>query len=193
MENWKAIQGYEGLYEVSDLGRVRALPRQVRNTAKSVRRLQGGIMKPYLQTAGYYVVKLSRAQKRVSKYVHRLVAEAFIGPCPKGEEVRHRDGRKLHCELTNLRYGTRLENVEDSMVTGTIPHGAKHGRAKLTEQQALAIIAAEGSYSEIAKRLGTTKNNARNIKLGVSWRHLPRPYEMCPPRPTRRQRQAGRG
>lgn len=114
-ESWRPVVGMEGLYEVSDAGRVRSLPRQ---TASGVH--GGGIRKLSLDTNGYLTVKLSRDGKPTNYRVHKLVTAAFLGPCPEGQEVRHWDGDHANAALTNLLYGTRAENMADQR---------RHGRS----------------------------------------------------------------
>ena len=105
-EIWKAVPGYEGLYEVSDLGRVRSFARGV----------NGRLLKPGKASNGYFTVCLGRGKSRT---LHSLVAEAFIGPKPSGQEVLHKDGTRTNNCVHNLRYGTRAENIRDAVVQGT--------------------------------------------------------------------------
>lgn len=112
-ERWRPVVGYEGRYEVSDLGRVRSslpcrglpVPRLLRSNPNA---------------EGYLCVSLYQegSSQRTSR-VHRLVAAAFLGPCPPGQEVRHRDGDRRNPVLTNLAYGTQSENTLDSVRHGT--------------------------------------------------------------------------
>jgi len=105
METWLPAPGFEGFYEVSDEGRVRSLHRGIRT-------LRPGTAN------GYPMVILSVNGKRAKRYVHRLVAEAFIGPCPEGQEVRHRNDDRLNPALSNLLYGTSSENNYDAVANG---------------------------------------------------------------------------
>lgn len=99
VENWRPVVGYEGLYEVSDLGRVRSL-----------RRARPRILKPGRMSGGHLSVALGRGNSRT---VHSLVMEAFVGPRPEGCEVRHLDGVHQHNSLGNLEYATRSRNAQD--------------------------------------------------------------------------------
>lgn len=114
LEVWKPVPGYEGLYEVSSIGRVKSLPRL---------RVKGGIMKlrPGNKSGCYLAVALSKHDVRVVHYVHYLVLLAFVGPRPEGLEVRHLDGNDLNNTLGNLAYGTSAENKAD-----VLRHGRHH-------------------------------------------------------------------
>jgi len=107
-EVWKPIAGWPN-YEVSDLGRVRSLPRE---------RARGGILKPQRDSGGYQKVALSRPGQVRRFRVHKLVAEAFIGPCPPGEEARHLNDVKDDNRAANLAYGTRRDNGRDAVENG---------------------------------------------------------------------------
>lgn len=114
-ETWLPVIDYEGLYLVSDFGRVRSLPR---NTTS------GRIMKLPPDKHGYPWVTLTKNGKQKRRAVHQLVAEAFIGPCPEGQEVRHKDGDPANARADNLCYGTHGENMMDAVRHGTHPTGS---------------------------------------------------------------------
>lgn len=119
-EQWRAVSGYEGMYEVSDLGRVRSLDRLVRSkksaTGFALRR--GRVLRPRRKPSGHIQVSLSRASAVVDVHVHRLVLEAFAGKCPPGLEALHADDVPENNMLTNLRWGTRAENIADRIRNG---------------------------------------------------------------------------
>src|SRR6266576_797367 len=103
-ETWRAVIGYEGLYEVSDLGRVRSLPTNDRW------RRNGRILNQATHPNGYKQVGLSNAFRRKRTWtVHHLVLTAFIGPRPVGLESRHLDGNPGNNTPGNLAWGTRSE------------------------------------------------------------------------------------
>jgi HNH endonuclease/NUMOD4 motif len=119
-ESWLPVVGWESLYEVSDLGRVRSLRR---STAMGWR--GGNMLRTTAKIQGYPVVSLSNGPTRRTAKVHRLVLEAFAGPCPEGMEALHRDGVREHVTLSNLRWGTHLENVADRANHGTTANSNK--------------------------------------------------------------------
>ena len=96
-----------GRYAVSSRGRVRSGEK---------------ILRPGVGTTGYRATRLVGPDGRRRLYkVHRLVLEAFVGPCPEGQEARHLDGDRLNNALENLAWGTRSENAQDRTVHGTNP------------------------------------------------------------------------
>lgn len=115
-ERWRPVHGYSGLYEVSDQGRVRRLPRRGLDD-----RLLRGKMLSVKGTGpgGRPRVCLYKNGRRTWYLVYRLVLEAFVGPCPRGMESRHyRNPSVTDCRLSNLRWGTHRENVSDMIKHG---------------------------------------------------------------------------
>ena len=111
-ERWAAIPGYVGSYEVSDQGRVQSLERVV-NGPNGRHTLRGQIMRGGHN--GRYRTVILSDRGRVKNYtVHSLVMLAFVGPRPAGMDVCHNDGDHLNNALENLRYDTRVANMEDA-------------------------------------------------------------------------------
>ena len=126
LEQWKPVYGYEGIYEVSSHGRVRSLDRTVTRSDGQVRHLEGKVLRtPPMQPSGYPFVNLRAQGKHRIRYVHSLVAEAFIGTRPEGMEVCHYDGNKTNNHVDNLRYGTSRDNELDKLRHGTNYNAAK--------------------------------------------------------------------
>lgn len=123
-EQWLPVVGYEGSYEVSDLGRVRSLDRVTIRKNGSPLTVRGRVLRPCRDPYGYYQVNLCAGTEQHISRVHRLVAAAFIGPCPAGAEVRHGPGGFLDNRVVNLCYGSRRDNALDKRRDGT-HHQAK--------------------------------------------------------------------
>lgn len=120
IENWMPIPGYEGDYEVSDLGRVRSLPRRVMRRNGASCHVAGRVMSTKATNRkGYVVVNLRRPGTAKTHLVHRLVLAAFVGPSPEGMETRHLNGDPCDNRLPNLAYGTPVENATDKTRHGT--------------------------------------------------------------------------
>ena len=128
IELWMPVAGYEGLYSVSNLGRVRSEDREVACRDGGVRRQRAFIRKVGLNDDGYLVLNLSKDAKKRKHRVHVLVAAAFIGPRPEGMEVAHNDGSRAVSRLDNLRYDTHTGNMRDRVAHGTRPIRGAHGR-----------------------------------------------------------------
>ena len=106
-EIWKDIKGFEGLYQVSNLGRVKSLERI---DAKGNKRKER-ILKSSIIRNGYYLVCLHKQSIQKSYYIHRLVYEAFNGQIPEGLQVNHINEVKTDNKLENLNLMTRKENI----------------------------------------------------------------------------------
>lgn len=118
-EEWRPVVGYEGLYEVSEHGRVRSLDRIIQVSGQGPRRWRGRIMIPGVGDLGRRTVMLSREGNVTPITVHRLVLEAFVGVRPVDQECRHLNGDASDNRLVNLAWGTHVENINDKMQHGT--------------------------------------------------------------------------
>jgi len=117
-ELWLPIPGFEGFYEVSNQGRVRSLGRRVVYADGSVHTHPGKLLRQSICKMGRHRVDLRANGKRSNRLVHRLVLEAFVGPCPPGMECCHFDDNPSNNCLDNLRWGTRMENFDDRARNG---------------------------------------------------------------------------
>jgi hypothetical protein len=132
-------------------------------------------LKPFPDRNGYLRVDLG-AGRSDCRLVHRLVLEAFVGPCPEGMECRHDpDYNPGNCRLENLCWGTKKENGEDKVRHGTTAKGERIGSAVLTEAdvlEALVLRAAGESIASIARRFGVDRCSISGIFHGRTWRHV---------------------
>lgn len=122
-EQWRPVVGLEGLYEVSDQGRVRSLDRVVPHGLYGSASLRGKILKGMMSPAASYPsVGFGRHGRQ---YIHRLVMAAFVGPKPEGLITCHKNGDTSDNRLQNLRYDTYSSNLDDAVEHGTYRNG--HG------------------------------------------------------------------
>lgn len=169
IEEWKPVPGYEGLYEVSNHGRVRSLPRN--GTAPEVK-----IRKTQITKAGYEIVHLSKDNAAKAISVHTLVLTAFIGPKPDKMECRHLDGCRTNNKADNLAWGTKQQNMSDQIKHGTIARGERCGHAKLTleqVQQARSMIQAGMTHKAVSKLFNVSRPTITNLWSGRNWQHIP--------------------
>lgn len=175
---WKAVPGFEGLYEVSSEGAVRSLPRSVERLSRWGRpitvRFQGRVLKPARRPDGHLVVTLSKGGAHTTFFVHELVLIAFVGERPAGLEARHLDGVPSNNHSDNLKWGTRVENIHDRKAHGheNPARGERHPRAVLTEERVLRIraeVARGRSQSSVARDLGVHRAVVHKVITGRTW------------------------
>jgi hypothetical protein len=149
---------------------------------KSLR--DGRIMKGG-NTNGYKAVSLRRYGLQENKTVHRLVLEAFVGPCPEGMQTRHYpDPDKTNNKLSNLSWSTQSRNIRDNVDWGihTDNRGEKHGMSRLTEDVVQKILAAEGTVTSLAKIFNIAPGWVSMIKHRKAWGHIvPKKYVALKP------------
>lgn len=157
-ERWRWVVGYEGLYLVSDLGRVFSIPRETTS---------GGLVTPVVRN-GYQIVCLSRHGETVKRQVHRIELEAFIGLPKDGYQANHIDGNRSNNRLDNLEWVTQQENIEHELyVLGNI-----YPRQKLTQEDVRAIRTSLKSNRELAQEYGVSYSTIQNARTGKSYRKV---------------------
>ncbi len=120
MEQWKDIPGFEGYYQVSDLGRVRSVDRTIAHIKdKRVRRLKGRILCIKIDNVCRQSIILSKHGQYTTRRIHRLVLESFVGPCPFNHQACHNDGNASNNTIENLRWDTKISNENDKIAHGT--------------------------------------------------------------------------
>lgn len=114
-EIWKDVKGYEGLYQVSNLGNVKRFPyttigRTIGKRSTYIKRFKGGILHPTLANNGYFVINLTKNSKQKIHYIHRLVAEAFLENHRNYPCINHKDECKTNNNVNNLEWCTYAYN-----------------------------------------------------------------------------------
>jgi hypothetical protein len=164
-ELWKIVVRNKN-YEVSSLGRVRRITPEQGIRAGKIRKL--GYNGKYFQVS---FPGLDGKWRPVG--VHQLVAEAFIGPCPPGKEVNHKDLNKRNNRYTNLEYKTHVANCRHAMIHGHWPVGEKNGRAKLTRKDVVRIwkLHHQGMPKiAIARLFPVNRSSIQFILKGKTWK-----------------------
>jgi len=172
-EVWKDIEGFEGMYQVSSLGRIKSLERTVKGKWKTDTIYHELIRKPST-CKPYNIVRLSKNGKSFYKTVHRLVAMAFLPNIEEKPEVNHIDGNKKNNLLSNLEWVTRSENCVHYMKLGTrnTAKGEKHLKSILTAKQAEEIKYGDDPIAELAKKFGIAYQTAWAVRNGRTWKHI---------------------
>ena len=165
--NWLPITGYEGRYDVSDSGQV--------NSRSDYRPSSGGILIPWVQNRGYQYVSLRLDGKKKTFAVHRLVLDAFVGPCPHGMQVAHGDGDPKNNHLSNLRWATPKDNIADRARHGRTAKGEANGSSKLDRHAVKTIKRMKDhgfSAFETARLACVNPSTIQSIWSGESWIHI---------------------
>lgn len=166
-EIWKAIPGWEGYYSASDQGRIKSEDRIIKRIITGVKEKHKGIiLKPWIAKQsgkGYLMVALNRGNEKLKIGVHRLVLWAFVGKQEKGIDARHLDGNCKNNHLSNLAYGTRSENIEDS-----IKHLTMMNPKKLTRLDVIDIC--EMGRKKISAKIVSQKYNVNRNTITEIWR-----------------------
>ena len=170
-ELYLPVLGYEGLYEVSDQGRVRSLERSVRKW-DGFRTVKGRELKLSKTPKGYLVATIYKEGERLRKGVHCLVAESFLAKPLGTDRVLHNNDVKTDNRLTNLRWGTHQDNMEDAIKNDRCPKGEKNGWSKLTATEVLAIRKDSRTQVAIAKDYNVQRTAIQKIKTRESWAWL---------------------
>ncbi len=166
METWKPVVGLDGRYDVSDLGRVR-------------NHRTGQILKTSLigGAACYHSVNLPSPKGFRRRIVHRLVLEAFVGPCPPGMQGAHCDGNPDNNALANLEWKTPKANSEDRIIHGTSKKGSKHNLAILDEAAVISMRADKVAnpsitLKELGAKYGVSLHVAHQVLTRRTWKHV---------------------
>lgn len=161
MEIWKYINGYEGLYEISNKGKVR--------------NAEGRILKARTQNKGYFYVTLHSNHKERKFTIHRLVAEVFIPKINGFNQVNHINGNKKDNSVENLEWCNQRLNYNHGMQKFLYSHNENHYFAKLTNEQVRTIptlFKIGFTRTTISRILNVNVSSIEAIEKGISYREL---------------------
>ena len=168
MEIWKDIKGYEGLYQISNLGRIKSLPRSKRNFNINTKQLDTitipeKIRKPQLTKYGYYRIGLTKNHKQTYYSVHRLVAEAFILNPDNLTQINHKDEVKTNNEVDNLEWCDAKYNAN---------YGTRSKRTGKKQMKSIMCIETKTVYRslvEASKQTGLSAGNISSVCNNRKW------------------------
>lgn len=156
IEEWKDIDGYEDLYEVSSFGNVRGKKR-------------GCILKGCKSTQGYLVLNLCKKGKSITNRIHRLVAGAFLEKDKDTFVVNHLNGIKTDNRVSNLEWCSQSSNIKHSYDTGLSKKGVYYTRSKLNKDQVVEIrelLTDKIPHRSIAAKFGVSRTTITMINTG---------------------------
>ena len=166
-EEWRDVVDYEGLYQVSNFGRVRSFQKDKMK-----------ILKSGFSAFGYLRVVLCKDFQKKNRSIHILVAKAFI-PNPEGKtQVNHIDGDKKNNHVSNLEWATPAENIHHAFEVGLRKSGCEHFRAKLTAEQVREIRRdcvpgdPERGFRAFAEKFHVTHRIIRDAYYGISYKDV---------------------
>ncbi len=168
-ERWIAVEGYEGLYEVSDLGRIRSVARLISYKGTDLTALRRGtLMRGAPDRKGYEHLVLCKKGKQRTVFRSRIVAKAFV-PNPQGfKDVHHKDFDKTNNAANNLEWVTHRMNIDASLKAGNY---AKKLTSKLVSE--IRTRAANGeSQASIARSLGVRYGTVHLVVNRRAWSHV---------------------
>lgn len=177
-ELWKDVVGFEGLYQFNKCGTLKSSDRweYTKNRFSDFKRLRvGKTMVPYVDKNGRYRVCLCKKGLPKKFFIHRLMLETFVGPCPVGMEACHINDDPSDNRLENLYWGTREENNKDKIRNGKTAKGEKNGQSKLSTYQVLMIKYMQHlkiPLRKVAKMFNVNRKVIWNIIHEKSWSHV---------------------
>lgn len=179
IEEWSDITGFEGIYQVSSKGRVRALDRTMPSGRWGKVRRKGGIINPSVNKFGYLTVGLRFNGNRKWMLVHRLVCESFHGPSPNGKPfaAHFPDPNPANNMPTNLMWASPAENSSHRKIHGTNLAGERNPSAILSEDDVRYIRSSyirgrpryPGNQKYLAKRFGVSVASIKGVVNMKSW------------------------
>lgn len=164
---WRGVPGFETKYQVSNTGLMRRFG--------SIYLLKGGTT-----TLGYRKIRLVNSPVYWNAYIHQLVLLAFVGECPQGYEVNHKDGNPGNNRLENLEYLTHRQNIQHSFdvlgrTTDHVPCGEKHVQAKLTDDKVREIrrlYVAGSTMAKLADLYEVSSIAIWSVIHRKTWKHI---------------------
>lgn len=174
-EQWFPISFVDEPYQISNLLRIKKLPREVKNK-QSLYVIKERIISPWISKSKYYSIRMKTNGKNTSFLFHRIIALAFI-PNPENKpQVNHINGIKTDNRIENLEWVTGSENIQHAFNTGLNQgrKGENHASSKLTELQVLEIRKLKNTMTQqkIGELFGVKYQIIGNILRNENWKHI---------------------
>jgi hypothetical protein len=170
-EVWKEINGYEGIYLISNLGNVKSLERFVSNHSGFNKKLKEKYRKPSISKTGYYVLDLQKESKRKTFKLHRLIAIAFIENTFNKPCINHKNGNKLDNRIENLEWCTISENNIHAINTKLKnDSGVNNSKSNITENDVYFIRNSKLKLKELSEMFNINQSGISKIKLRKTYK-----------------------
>ena len=172
MEVFKDILGYEGLYQVSNLGKVKSTERKAKHWRGGLLTVKSRIMKPFTSKCGYLIVSISKNSIDNKFLIHRLVSNAFIPNPYNKPQVNHINGIKTDNKVSNLEWATTSENSLHAFKNNLKAKGQNRTQSKLTNKEVLEIRHSNLRNIELSRLYNISKSIISGIQKGRLWKHV---------------------
>lgn len=157
-EIWKDIHGYKGIYKASSKGRITSLDRTIEHNIVGSKKVEGKMLKQYLDNHGYFRVNLSKNGNAKKHSVHRLITLSFLGPSDL--PVNHIDGIKTNNNIENLEYVTMKQNIEHAVSVGLIKNNSK-----INEKEIIKDYLSGYRLRDLERKYKTSHQNIKIILI----------------------------
>ncbi len=177
IEKWEDLPNFEGIYQVSDFGRIKSLPKMWITGNKGTLRVKGEtIMKLSIDSGGYCQVELSKYKQKNKFLVHRIVAQVFIDN-PEGKGcVNHKNSIRNDNRVENLEWCTHSENTNHAISNGRIEKrlGEDHPMSILSESDVIKIRSISDKYTQqdLANMFGVGRRAIGHVISRKTWGHI---------------------
>jgi hypothetical protein len=172
METFKDIIGWEGFYQISNLGNVKSLPRFSDNHSGFKKNLKGKILKAQISKTGYYVVDLKHNSKRKTFKLHRLIAIHFIENTFNKGFINHINGIKTDNSIGNLEWVSVAENNKHAVIIGLKnDYGVNNSKSKLKKEDVLFIRNSNLKLSELAAIFNMNQSGISKVRLYKTYKN----------------------
>lgn len=178
IEEWKDIPGYKGIYQASNLGRIKSLSRIVYLPKRKINRRQKEIILTFNpKTKQYPKVSLHNNSEHEVRTIHNIIGLLFVPNPNKLPFLNHKNGIKTDPRACNLEWCSHLENIRHAFKNGLIPSGEDNHKAKLSNNIVLAIkrlyrINPKVNQSAIARKLGVQRSIINGIVKKRKWNYV---------------------
>jgi hypothetical protein len=173
-EIWKDIQGYESLYQASNLSRIRSLDRIIYYSDGRINHTKGKIINSYIDSSnGYSIIRLSKNNKIKRYKVHRIIAKLFLDNPNKYVQINHKDCNKTNNNIENLEWCNQSQNMKHAFANNLIKRysGIENINSKLDYHIVSIIRKSILSCKELANIFNVSEGCIKQVKKFKTWKY----------------------